>query len=278
MKTVTSCSGGKTSSYIAANYPADHFIFSLVRTADKKVAFKDKVLKKMVEDKLNTDFVGTLENDSIITTMFELEQFIGKEIEWVTGDLFENIIKKATILPCAMRRFCTTELKMKPIFHWWREKFDMQPVAMNIGYRRTEQRRAKRMLDQLNDQDLSVFRASWEKCHNNRNIWHNVAWRKPQFPLIDDYIDHHDVNDFWKNKPVTFAAFNNCIGCPNFTVSRLKYSSENFPEKFQWFVDQESKVDSNWKKNITYAQIQQMPKQLDIFNSEIGCDSGFCGM
>ena len=41
MKTVNSLSGGKTSSYIAANYPADYNVFSLVRTDDKNCMFPD---------------------------------------------------------------------------------------------------------------------------------------------------------------------------------------------------------------------------------------------
>ena len=39
---VNSLSGGKTSSYIAANYPADYDIFALVRIEDKQSMFPDK--------------------------------------------------------------------------------------------------------------------------------------------------------------------------------------------------------------------------------------------
>ena len=35
MITVNSVSGGKTSAYIAANYPADYDVFALVRTNKK---------------------------------------------------------------------------------------------------------------------------------------------------------------------------------------------------------------------------------------------------
>ena len=41
MITVNSLSGGKTSSYIAANYKADYNVFSLVRTLDKNCLFPD---------------------------------------------------------------------------------------------------------------------------------------------------------------------------------------------------------------------------------------------
>lgn len=278
MKTVTSCSGGKTSSYIAANYSADAYVFALVRTNDRSVEFKDKYLKKMVEDKLQCEFVGTLENDIIISTMFDLEQFIGEEIDWVTGIPFEDVISKKQMVPTELRRFCTTELKMTPIFHWWANKFNREPIVMNIGYRITEQQRAKRMLEKCNDKGLNEYKATFEKHPNGNNKWEVVEWRKPNFPLISDMIDQHDIRHYWEDKPVRFAEYNNCLGCMNSKVSRLKYSSENYPEKFNWFVKQEQRFNGTWKRNITYEKIKDMPEQLDIFNSEIGCDSGFCGM
>ena len=80
MKTVNSLSGGKTSSYIAANYPADYNVFALVRTDDKSCLYPDKKLRQMVSDKIGVEFIGTLEQDNIIKVMLDLEQFIGKEI------------------------------------------------------------------------------------------------------------------------------------------------------------------------------------------------------
>ena len=92
MKKVNSLSGGKTSSYIAANYPADYNVFSLVRTDDKKcLFFPDAKIRQEVSDRLGTEFIGTLEEDMIIYTMLDLEQFIGSKIDWVTGKTFDEI-------------------------------------------------------------------------------------------------------------------------------------------------------------------------------------------
>lgn len=73
MKTVNSLSGGKTSSYIAANYPADYNVFSLVRTDDVKVLFPDAKVRQIVSDRIGREFIGTLEEDTIIYTMLDLE-------------------------------------------------------------------------------------------------------------------------------------------------------------------------------------------------------------
>jgi hypothetical protein len=90
MKTVNSLSGGKTSSYIAANYPADYNVFSLVRTDDKNCMFPDKKIRQEVSDRLGVEFIGTLEEDMIIYTMLDLEQFIGTKIDrdWETYNFY----------------------------------------------------------------------------------------------------------------------------------------------------------------------------------------------
>ena len=92
MKTVNSLSGGKTSSYIAANYPADYDVFALVRTDDKNCIYPDKKLRQEVEDRIQAPFIGTLEDDTIIHTMLDLEQYIGRKITWVTGKTFDETI------------------------------------------------------------------------------------------------------------------------------------------------------------------------------------------
>ena len=78
MVTINSLSGGKTSSYLAKHYPADYNLFSLVRTNDVNCKFPDEKVRQMVSDRLGVEFVGTLEEDVIIYTMLDLEQFLGQ--------------------------------------------------------------------------------------------------------------------------------------------------------------------------------------------------------
>jgi hypothetical protein len=116
MKTVNSLSGGKTSSYIAANYPADYDVFALVRTDDKNCMFPDKKLRQEVEDRIQAPFIGTLEDDVIIHTMLDLEQYIGRKITWVTGKTFDETIittKKGTTVQQNLKqcRYCIGYIK-----------------------------------------------------------------------------------------------------------------------------------------------------------------------
>jgi len=110
MKTVNSLSGGKTSSYIAANYPADYDVFSLVRIEDENCRFKDEKIRKEVEDRIEAPFIATAEDDTIIYTMLDMEQFIGRPITWLTGPTFEESIKKhGGYLPNKMQWFADQE-------------------------------------------------------------------------------------------------------------------------------------------------------------------------
>jgi len=278
MKTVNSLSGGKTSSYIAANYKADYNVFSLVRTDDKKCLFPDAKIRKEVSDRLGAEFIGTLEEDAIIYTMLDLEQYIGQKIDWVTGKTFDEVINRngKTYLPNVTQRFCTTEMKLQPIFNWWQNKFN-EPVKMQIGYRANEGSRAKTMLSKTNQNGFSTFKAIVGK-RKTQNKWADIEWQKPMFPLIDNNIYKDKIEKYWKDKPVRFAYMNNCVGCFHRTPILLKHLSDKHPNKYQWFIDAEQDT-ATFKNGMNYEQIKNSFKQTSLFDDDFNeCDSGYCGL
>lgn len=278
METVTSISGGKTSAYLAANYPTDHYVFSLVRTSDKDCMYPDKKLRQIVSDKIGKEFIGTLEDDVIIHTILDLEQFIGKKINWVSGVTFDELIsgKYAGILPSVRSRYCTSEIKILPIFNWWNENFK-NPVEMQIGFRANEVKRAKTMIERLNKNGLLEQKAIVGK-RGKLNKWGLIEWQKPIFPLVDNFIYNLDIINFWgNNSKVRFAKYNNCIGCFNQKPQKLKAQSINHPKKFNWFIKQEFKKMGRWKENCSYKKINETNFTGDLFAGSNGCNSGFCG-
>ncbi len=278
MKKVNSLSGGKTSSYIAVNYPADYNVFSLVTTTDKSCLFPDAKLRQYVSDKIGKEFIGTLEDDTIIHTMMDLEQFIGSKIDWVSGKTFDEIIDRngKKYLPNVTQRFCTTEMKLQPLFDWWRENIN-EVIEMRIGFRANETRRAKNMIDKLNENGNSTFKTIVGK-RKTQNKWADIEWQKPVFPLITDNIYKDKIEQYWKDKPVRFAYMNNCVGCFHRNEVLLKHMSERHPHKFDWFVNAESEK-ANFKNGINYKQIKQSLKQMELFDTDFNeCDSGYCGL
>jgi hypothetical protein len=281
MKKVNSISGGKTSAYIAANYEADFNVFSLVRTDDENCLFPDKKLRQMVEDRIQKPFIGTLEMDTIIHTMFDLEQFIGSEITWVTGITFDEIIKnKGGYLPNKTQRYCTTNLKLIPIFEWWYKNIN-EPVEMRIGYRANEMRRAVKMQEKLNENGLLEIKHTVKKNKNGTNHWETFEWQQPSFPLITDNIYKDQIEEFWKDKPVRFAEMNNCVGCFHRNELLLRKMFDDHQNKMNWFKNKEvgRGGKGTWKTGITYSKIKKHKPQIRLdFSDFSDCDSGFCGM
>ena len=290
MKTVNSLSGGKTSSYIAVHYPADYNIFALVRTNDKNCLYPDKKLRQIVSDKLGgVDFIGTLEDDVIIHTMLDLEQFIGSEINWVTGVTYDELVyndKNNKInIPDAKQRSCSSTLKIIPIQQFWYENIKV-PIEMRIGFRANETKRALTILGKTNKDGLTESNIIIGKREGNKvwkNRWKKIAWRKPSFPLIDDLIYKDNIEEYWKDKKVRFAYMNNCIGCFMRNPILLKLMSDKFPNKFNWFNEVEKNAlkykSMTWKEGVTYENIKKAFPQTSLFDDDFDeCDSGYCGI
>tara|TARA_R110000824_G_scaffold119262_1_gene273290 strand:- start:261 stop:1130 length:870 start_codon:yes stop_codon:yes gene_type:complete len=289
MQTVNSLSGGKSSSYIAINYPADYNVFSLVRTNDQNCIYPDKNIRQIVSDKIGKEFIGTLEDDNIIKIMLDLEQFIGSEITWLSGKTFDEIINGKNnlgkngshYLPNLMARYCTTELKMNPIFDWWKREIN-EVVEMRIGFRANETKRAAKMVSRLNQNGVDEMKTIIGK-RKTQNKWGMVEWRIPKFPLIDDVVFKDKIEVFWNNnKEVRFGSsyFNNCVGCFHRNPIFLKKMADNHPNKMEWFAKQEDLNKPNqFKKEVSYKQIIKYKSQTELSFEDFGdCDSGYCGL
>ena len=284
MKTFNSISGGKTSAYLEVHYPSDYRAFALVRTEDKRCLFPDPKLRQMVSDRIEMEFIGTLEDDIIINTIFDLEQYTGREIKWVTGKTFDEVInRKSGIpnLPQPMRRFCTAELKVEPLFQYWKS-LNIDAWECRFGFRANEMRRAKNTDEKLNKNGYLTHKTIIGK-KGNRNKWADIEYQKPVYPLINDGIFKDRIENYWKDKPVRFAWMNNCVGCMHKEPILLKKMMLLHPNKLQWFIDQENKAKvmrgNTWRQDVTYEQISYWNPQYKLFEDDFNeCDSGYCGL
>jgi hypothetical protein len=279
LKRVNCLSGGKTSSYIAANYYADYNVFALVRITDNRCIFPDKKIRQVVEDRIQAPFIATPEDDTIIYTMLDLEQYIGKKITWVTGKTFEDVLNTAGTLPDPLRRYCTTQMKIEPLFQWWRKKINI-PCEFALGFRANETKRAKRTLEKTNKKGFLEMKAIVGK-RGTRNKWDMIEWQKPIFPLIKDNIYKDMIETYWKDKTVRFAWMNNCVGCFHKNPLLIRKMWDKHPDKIKWFAEQERKKHKKdvWykNKNLSYNEILEWDLQVDLFEDDFNeCDSGFC--
>jgi hypothetical protein len=238
MITVNSISGGKTSSYMAVHYPADINVFAVVCIDYAPATPKDPTVLKYCLEKLNGNFIASAEDEKSLKIMMQLEQLIGKNIVWVRGKSFDNIITDHGILPTWVRRFCTTEMKVIPIFEYVYFRYGV--INNNIGYRYDEFHRAYKtlhtesimeMLNLFGDiqktkehikktyrkvesviKDYPLSKNTFGERNNNLS---DVHWANMQYPMIDDRINHKEIIDFWKVQypEFEFPADNNCKMC-----------------------------------------------------------------
>jgi len=281
MKTVNSISGGKTSSYLAKHYPADINIFSLVRIEDTNNLWmkgKDEKTRQLVSDKLGKEFIGTAEMDEIIYTILDLEQFIGSKITWTTGKTFEEVIKQNYgYLPNKMTRYCTVEMKLKPIFNWLKENTEL-PVEMRIGFRPNELQRAEGVLKRADENGIEYFNTVIGK-RKTQNKWGLVPYRKVTFPLIENNISKDLIYNFWNDKNVRFAYRNNCVGCVNRQPLMISHMAQKDLDKVKWFEKQELNTGNRFLSDVSFSQILNFGIQNTFFDDDFNeCDSGFCGI
>jgi hypothetical protein len=268
MISINSLSGGKTSSFMAANFKANYNIFSLVRIDDLKCRPKDKFIVDYVSQKLDLDFIATAESDKTLYTMHQLEQKIGENIIWVSGESFDKICIQKKALPNMMMRFCTTEMKLYPIAEWWLKNIN-EKVDMRIGFRFDEIERSFKI---KNDIKIKVGN---DKA--GRNKWKNFNWRVASFPLIENKIFHYEVVKWAQNSGVIFPEDSNCVGCFWKPFQQLRKNWEDEPLKMQWFSDLEKKHKRRFRKEASYEQIKKIPLQEDFFfGTGSGCQAGFC--
>lgn len=282
MKTVNSISGGKTSAYLSKHYPADIELFSLVRVENTKNLWmkgKDEKTRQLVSDKLGgVEFIGTAEMDTIIYTILDLEQFVGREIKWVTGETFEQIIKNNYgYLPNMMARYCTTEMKIKPIFEYLRQNTEL-PVEMRLGYRPNEVNRRKSVLERADENGLEMYKCIIGKSKVNNKLG-LIPYRYATFPLMEDNIQKDTIYSYWDDKNVRFAYRNNCVGCVNRNPLFLSHMAKKDIDTFNWFIEQEEITGNTFNSKATYKSILNFGIQHELFDEDFNdCDSGYCGI
>jgi len=267
---VNSISGGKTSSFMATKYPADIELFAVVCIEAQYCKPKDKGLIKYVSDKIGRDFIATAESDKTLIVVRDLEQLLGKKINWVAGNTFEQVIEKKKALPNQMLRFCTTEMKIKPIFDFCQKEVG-EIVKMQIGFRYDEKERGEA------NKGNTHFKTIVGQSKNGRNKWAEIEWRTLSFPLIDSKTSHYAVYKWAQNNVLDFPDDSNCVGCFWKPFQQIRKNWDDEPQKMRWFSEMETKMKRRWKKEMNYSKAKSIGLQIDFFfGTGVGCQAGFC--
>ena len=295
LETVTSVSGGKTSAYMAVHCPTDRYIFAPVLTDDPNTVIKDKSLRDYCHSKVpwfDWSSKGCRELDLTLANLRELEQIIGKPIEWVAAPFtFDQTIKGTTdsalakcfngrattsmMLPNERIRFCTQTHKIYPIAWHVYLTGTGQPCIMNIGFRADEMYRVERWTcdkDKFKVKNRCDITGRYKGCHRSIKIEFRIA----NFPLVELGVTKSIVSDFWRKKGLEFPTVSNCDFCMFHHASQQRHQALNFPERALWWMNMEKQAKANFgdrplKQILENDQIEMFGADLDQFQLSCAC-------
>jgi len=272
---VSSLSGGKSSSYMAIHFPTDYYVFAVVLTDHRDSAPKDRGLLRECQLRI-PHFVASHESDLTLLNILKLEQEIGKEIKWVASEysLDKFILGKTDIpgyskskrLPNSITRFCTVQQKITPIF-WHCYLYYPLPVLMNIGFRSDEKHRVDAWTC---DKDKFRYYSTCD-IDSKRYKWNQIEWRISQFPLYAHGIDRLTVNRYWDKKGWHFPEISNCRFCFFHTDFQLQAQALREPDNLKWWLDMETELKHSFGKRSLQQRLEQ-PLLWDILQD----DKCFC--
>ena len=170
------------------------------------------------------------------------------------GEPFEKLIElKKGMLPNMFRRFCTDYLKIQVCKNYLKS-LGIENWTIYNGIRYDEPHR-------------------YNKAKNYYPSYIDVL-----MPLVDWKITKNDVLSFWKNQKFDLELpeyLGNCDGCFLKGITKIKKFAKYYPEKYQWWIDQENKSKKiNEKMNmfrtdLTYQVIKNVQDaQLNLFENE----------
>lgn len=280
MLTANSLSGGKTSSFMAIHYPANINIFACVCIDYPKAAPKDPAVLKYCLHKLNGNFIASAESEKTLKVMMQLEQLIGKEIVWVRGKSFDEVIDAAGCLPTWNQRFCTTEMKIIPMFEYLYFRYGI--VNMNIGFRADEFERVhiikkghKPVRKGKGEINYPVSCKNFGERYQN---WEIIHWQEKQYPLYDNRVYHLEIINYWHHSEFDFPLDSNCQGCHHKSPQIINRNYKSEPAILDWFALQELKGQYNtWHDDmIPYRKKFEMNFTEELNFDTPMCNSGGC--
>ena len=196
-----------------------------------------------------------------------------REVDFSTasrnGEPFAELIKVRRLLPNVARRFCTTELKVRPAARYVRSVLRWKNPTNYLGMRFDEPKR--------------VSKALMEDC-------------AVDYPLYHARVERRHVLAYWRSAPFDLQISDeqgNCDLCFLKGKGRLLRLLRDDPEKADWWIEQERRSlgfsRQEQLRDRTMAQFSRRdsvlelldqsrlePEQLPLFDEEASIDC-FCG-
>ena len=190
------------------------------------------------------------------------------------GEPYEALIRDRRYLPNPVSRFCTTELKIRPM-HWYLRALGWEAWDQCIGLRHDEQRR------------VAKIRARGRSTESAKETM--------VMPLVEAGVTKHDVAAFWRASAFDLQLPNNdgttplgnCDLCFLKGATRITSILRERPELGEWWARMEEEVSAGFgvsglggrfrSDRPTYRMmIDQVKNQRTIFDNDEPIGDCFC--
>jgi hypothetical protein len=270
---------------MAVHYPADYDVFSVVCMDHPGAGIADPGLLRECRAKLSRyddrygEFMGSAEDPKTFRVVLDLEQMMGREIFRVRGESFESLVGWKKAVPNQAWRFCTTEMKMRPIAEWVYHHVG-EKVLNCQGIRVDEAHRLKS--DGHRSQVVEVLVGRTKTGRRRR--WEHFEFGEACYPLVFGEggelaaVRKPDIYAWAAGSGLDFPVRSNCQFCFHKNVSELIENNGRHPGIFEAAVSLESSCGSSMKKDLPLDKVRGMvvpPVQLSFFGGD-SCESGYC--
>ncbi len=175
------------------------------------------------------------------------------EIHWLSRSAeegrtpFEQLIRDRKLLPNPVTRFCTQELKIRPMRDWMRAR-GYEHWSNVIGLRADEPHRVARM------------RAANDTA---RERWHNVM------PLAEAGLTVADVDAFWAAQPFDLRLRKwegNCDLCFLKGIKKRERIMADRPDLAAWWIEMEKLRGATFRSDApSYAALADRTRRQQVF-------------
>jgi 3'-phosphoadenosine 5'-phosphosulfate sulfotransferase (PAPS reductase)/FAD synthetase len=176
----------------------------------------------------------------------------GVTVHWVARPApdgvppFEQLISERRFLPNPVSRFCTAELKVRPMRDWMRAR-GYEHWTNVVGIRADEPRRAAKL--------RAPTRERWENA----------------LPLVEAGITERDVLAFWRAQPFDLQLRpweGNCDLCFLKASAKRQRIMRERPDLAAWWIEQERRTGTAFRADVpSYAELMRRDAcQLRLFD------------
>jgi 3'-phosphoadenosine 5'-phosphosulfate sulfotransferase (PAPS reductase)/FAD synthetase len=257
MRKLISFSGGRSSAYMTYRLRQEGYI-----QPDDVIVFANTGKER--EETL--EFVHECDkqwNLNVVWVEYTPERPLFKVVDFNTasrnGEPFEILIDKRKFLPNVVTRFCTGDLKIKPMKRYMKS-LGIKRWIVTMGIRYDEPLRWGRILQ------------------------NTQAGKEPfvyDLPMVDWLTSKTDVMEFWANQPFDLGITSdegNCDLCFLKGKAKLAKLIKAQPERAQWWITQEEKrfndketqTGNRFRNQYTVAELRHIAlTQTELFEETI---------